>query len=70
MFATCAFSATSPCCLGTETRRRLEFTGVELGGGAGLAAPMEKATAGCSGGEGGPRMGDEAWHGGGGGAMW
>ena len=46
MFVTCAFSATSPCCLGTEARRRAEFTGVEL------AAPVEKATAGCSGEEG------------------
>ena len=30
MFATCAFNATSPCCLGIEARRRVEFTSAEL----------------------------------------
>jgi hypothetical protein len=29
MFATCIFSATSPCCLGMETYRRVEFTSAE-----------------------------------------
>jgi hypothetical protein len=32
--AICAFSATSPCCLGMEACRRVEFTGVEFVGGA------------------------------------
>ena len=51
-FVTCA------CCLGMEARRRVEFTGVELAGGAELAAPVEKAAAGHSGGEGGPHAGE------------
>ena len=45
-FATCAFSATSPCCLGMEARRRMEFMGLELAGAAELVAPVEKAVAG------------------------
>ena len=46
MFAICAFNATSPCCLGTEVRRRAKFTGVELAAAVEKVAtgPMEKAT--------------------------
>ena len=46
MFATYAFSATSPCCLGMKIRRLVEFIGVELASGAQLAAPVVKAMAG------------------------
>jgi hypothetical protein len=46
MFAICTFSAISPCYLGMEVRRCVEFTGVELTSGAEVAAPMEKAVTG------------------------
>jgi hypothetical protein len=46
MFATCAFNATSSCCLGIEARRRVEFTGLELAGVAELVASVEKAVTG------------------------
>jgi hypothetical protein len=39
--ATCVFSATSPYCLGMEARQCVEFTGVELAGGA------ERSARGC-----------------------
>jgi hypothetical protein len=42
IFATCAFSATSPCCLRMETCQCVEFIGVELTGGAEVAALVEK----------------------------
>jgi hypothetical protein len=45
MFATCAFSVTSPCYLGMEARRCVEFN-VEAAGGTELAAPVEKAATG------------------------
>ena len=44
---TCAFTATSPCCLGMEARCRVEFTGVDLTTpvvkAASGRAPVEKA---------------------------
>ena len=40
MFATSAFSAISPCCLGMEACRCVEFSGIEL------AAPVEQGAVG------------------------
>jgi hypothetical protein len=58
MFATYIFSAASHCCLGMETRRCVEFTGVELAGVAERVAPVEKAAVGRSSGEDGLRAGE------------
>jgi len=51
MFATCAFNANIFLLLGNGGTSGVEFTGVELVGGAELVAPVEKATAGRSDGE-------------------
>jgi hypothetical protein len=41
-----------------ETHQHVESTGIELAGGTELTVPIEKAMAGHSNGEGGPRAGE------------